>query len=706
MVTQETVKQIREEYRAYLTDKHPNWAENTVSTHLSDAFYLWNNDIIPPFWQCLASEEGMEQARQTLLSYFTDEVVSNNPQSRSADYYADLVLLKEFFDTQYGGVQARIGVEYRVEEDLYLYCRRAYEGTITTGEAVQALRQVLPAYGETSFKMILILFAAMMEGKRYTRRVNTELTLHFIRQIGAEFGREHLINALTAVWENILYYYEQTGNKSSGLCRGCRAITEGQGVDIAFDETMFENIIPKQMPDPALTDPAEKVRYWLYAAGDSSEYWPTDYQEGVMAIGWEDLGDLSQYSSKAEIRSKLQALNGNTSSYKHQVHAVWQFVNEIKPGDIVFVKRGVGKIIGRGVVEGDYVYDPDRLPYHNLRKVRWTNRGEWPPPGGRTAMKTLTEITAYTEYLENLQALFEDGESSHGTEQPILPETPFEDYTRADFLSEVYLEEGAYDTLKTLLLTKKNLILQGAPGVGKTFAAKRLAYAILGKKDASRVKMVQFHQSYSYEDFMMGFRPAETGFTLKTGVFYDFCKQAEEDDRPYFFIIDEINRGNLSKIFGELFMLLERDKRGVSLQLLYADEQFSIPGNVYLIGMMNTADRSLAMLDYALRRRFSFYPLAPAFQSTGFKAYQSKLHNEKFDRLIRCVEELNQAIAGDDALGEGFCIGHSYFCTQATVNDGWLKSVVEFELIPLLKEYWFDEPAKVRGWSSRLRSVL
>lgn len=138
--------------------------------------------------------------------------------------------------------------------------------------------------------------------------------------------------------------------------------------------------------------------------------------------------------------------------------------------------------------------------------------------------------------------------------------------------------------------------MQGAPGVGKTYAAKRIAYSMMGVKDKERVAMIQFHQSYSYEDFIMGFRPSKDGFELRKGVFYNFCKVAEIDnENKYFFIIDEINRGNLSKILGELFMLIERDKRGIMLQLLYADEKFFVPENVYIIGMMNTADRSLAM---------------------------------------------------------------------------------------------------------------
>ena len=232
---------------------------------------------------------------------------------------------------------------------------------------------------------------------------------------------------------------------------------------------------------------------------------------------------------------------------------------------------------------------------------------------------------------------------------------------------------------------------------------------MMGVKDVERVMMVQFHQSYSYEDFIMGFRPSATGFELKKGAFYNFCKKAEIDsDNEYFFIIDEINRGNLSKIFGELFMLIENDKRGNALQLLYSDEKFAVPKNVYIIGMMNTADRSLAMLDYALRRRFAFFDIKPGFETPGFREYRMALDNEKFNRLISCVENLNGVIASDESLGEGFCIGHSYFCNlqPETINDDLLYGVVEYELIPLLKEYWFDETTKVKDWSENLRSAI
>lgn len=230
---------------------------------------------------------------------------------------------------------------------------------------------------------------------------------------------------------------------------------------------------------------------------------------------------------------------------------------------------------------------------------------------------------------------------------------------------------------------------------------------MMGVKDSSRVMMVQFHQSYSYEDFIMGFRPANTGFELKKGPFYTFCKRAETDmENDYFFIIDEINRGNLSKIFGELFMLIESDKRGVSLQLLYSDEKFSVPSNVHIIGMMNTADRSLAMLDYALRRRFAFFEFPPAFETAGFRNYKQEKNNKKFDNLIATIQKLNIAIESDETLGRGFRIGHSYFCTENEIDDMWLNSVVVYEIIPLLNEYWFDEASKVKDWECALLEAI
>jgi len=449
----------------------------------------------------------------------------------------------------------------------------------------------------------------------------------------------------------------------------------------------------------------DTTHYWIYAPGDGAAKWDEFYNAGIMAIGWGEIGDLKAFASKDNMKVKMKETYDSSLSYKNAAHATWQFANEMKIGDVVFVKKGMHQLVGRGVVISDYEYDSERDDeYGNIRKVNWTHNGEWPHPG-QAVMKTLTDISSYTDYVEKLNALFEDDSEDDMEEE----EKTFPPYSSEDFLKEVYMEEKDYNNLIGILRTKKNIILQGAPGVGKTFAAKRLAYSIMGTKDINRVMMVQFHQSYSYEDFIMGFRPSATGFELKKGAFYNFCKEAEIDtDNDYFFIIDEINRGNLSKIFGELFMLIENDKRGNSLQLLYSDEKFSVPKNVYIIGMMNTADRSLAMLDYALRRRFAFIEMKPGFDNESFRLYRMSLASSKFDQLISCVRSLNAVISNDESLGEGFCIGHSYFCNLSpdTVNEQSLSAIVEYELIPLLKEYWFDEPNKVRDWSSNLRSAI
>lgn len=487
----------------------------------------------------------------------------------------------------------------------------------------------------------------------------------------------------------------------------------GKSVDMTSEmaSDIFKNVLSSspskqgKNTDALADEDVHTVRYWLYAPGEGSCMWDEFYTSGIMAISWGEIGDLSTFDSKDAMKIKMREVIDESLSYKNAAHATWQFANEMKIGDIVFVKKGMHQIIGRGVVMSDYEYDNTRDDeYKNIRQVDWTHNGEWPHPG-QAVMKTLTDITSYTDYVEKLNSLFED-ETEEDAEDV---EKTYPPYTKEDFLSEVFMPEEEYDKLSGILRIKKNIILQGAPGVGKTFVAKRIAFSMMGVKDVERVMMVQFHQSYSYEDFIMGFRPSTDGFELKRGAFYNFCKKAEIDgDNDYFFIIDEINRGNLSKIFGELFMLIENDKRGVSLQLLYSDEKFSVPKNIYIIGMMNTADRSLAMLDYALRRRFAFFEIKPGFTTDGFREYRMSLENEKFDKLIACVESLNNVISNDESLGDGFCIGHSYFCNLLpdTINDQILSGIVEYELIPLLKEYWFDEPTKVKDWSSNLRSAI
>jgi 5-methylcytosine-specific restriction protein B len=277
--------------------------------------------------------------------------------------------------------------------------------------------------------------------------------------------------------------------------------------------------------------------------------------------------------------------------------------------------------------------------------------------------------------------------------------------TVAEAMSGVFLDSTKVDDILAMLRYKKNIVLQGPPGVGKSFIAKRLAYALMGEKDEARIEMVQFHQSYSYEDFVQGYRPSDNnGFELKNGLFHQFCSKAAKDPkRPYVFIIDEINRGNLSKVFGELMLLIEADKRGKDWQvpLTYSKElgeRFYVPENLHIIGLMNTADRCLAMVDFALRRRFAFFNFQAEFSCEGFTRHlqENGAEDSFISMLIIRLSSVNDRIEKDTVnLGAGYCIGHSFFCSypaNAVYDNNWYQQIIQFEIEPLIREYWFDDP--------------
>lgn len=385
---------------------------------------------------------------------------------------------------------------------------------------------------------------------------------------------------------------------------------------------------------------------------------------------------------------------------------IFQNFLDAKVGDVVigYESNPVRQIVAIGSVSAEQ--DGEKLFFEKVETLS--------SPIDYAVLKECPELENM-EYFRNPQgSLFKLTRSEYEfildmirEENPIVTASSSDAYTKDDFLNEVYMTEERYETLVNVLRNKKNIILQGAPGVGKTFAARRLAWSMMGEKDDSRIEFVQFHQNYSYADFMMGYKPVEDGFELKYGIFYRFCqKAANQPDKEFFFIIDEINRGNMSKIFGELLMLIEKDYRGTKMTLAYNGLPFSVPKNLYIIGMMNTADRSLAMIDYALRRRFSFFEIEPGFDSQGFISYQNGLNSETLDELISKVKELNRKIAADKSLGRGFCIGHSYFCGRDVCTDEWLHSVVDYDILPMLSEYWFDDENEFQRWKNILQGVF
>ena len=443
---------------------------------------------------------------------------------------------------------------------------------------------------------------------------------------------------------------------------------------------------------------------WVIAPGEGARLWAEFLEAGVAAIGWDGLGDLAEYESREGVRAALIA-NGAGENPTMQSLAVWEFVHELAVGDIVLAKRGRSAILGWGTVTGDYVHDPERAEYRNTRSVDWNPCDAAIELRSQITTKTLTRFTRYKDWL---RYVFEsmDGTGGSGPEG-----AGRERYDLAEAMTDLFLEEVQLGRMVDSIALRKNLILQGPPGVGKTFIARRIAWCLMGCRDPSAIEMVQFHQSYAYEDFVQGWRPTETGgFTLRPGVFLEFCKRAEADrGRPYVFIIDEINRGNLSRIFGELLMLLEADKRGpdFAIPLTYspAGERFAIPANVHVLGLMNTADRSLAIVDYALRRRFAFESLRPAYGTQQYREFllEADIETGLVDRIVGNLSELNERIRNDKDLGPGFEIGHSYFVPQESADEQWYLSTVETQIAPLLREYWFDRPELVDALVEKLR---
>lgn len=295
---------------------------------------------------------------------------------------------------------------------------------------------------------------------------------------------------------------------------------------------------------------------------------------------------------------------------------------------------------------------------------------------------------------------------------PIVP------YSVEDILKDgCFLERAEIDRLLDRLRTKKNLILQGPPGTGKTWLAKRLAFALMGQKDDSKVRAVQFHPNLSYEDFVRGWRPTGEGkLSLADGVFMEAIKAAsKEPSSKFVVVIEEINRGNPAQIFGELLTLLEAGKRtpNEALELCYPDADgkrrpVHIPENLYVVGTMNIADRSLALVDLALRRRFAFVGLEPRLGQVWreWVVKECAVDPGLVADIERRIADLNEQIAADARLGKQFRIGHSYVTPahrlEAEDTKKWFQQVVETEIGPLLDEYWFDAPDEAQKAIARL----
>ena len=557
-------------------------------------------------------------------------------------------------------------------------------------------------------------------------------------------------------------------------------------------------------------DQKKVINYWLYAPGENADRWEEFYSQGIMGLGWSELGDLNQFSDKQEISEKLQELEKTTSSKKNDANANYEFKESIEIGDVIIVKKGRGELLGYGIVTSEYHFDVQRTDYNSLRKVDWKLKGNWKTDHS-LALKTLTNITNYPSehkyyksYSERLMAN----------------------------MSDEYLSENKNDHMENFHKSL-NTILYGPPGTGKTYHTILRAAEIIENRKIDnyeealnifksnlhdRIEFITFHQNYSYEDFIQGLRPKTDNksalvFETKEGVFKkisddalenlkssekdvaelssldkfedalnifievvrvsggkyslfngdyissitansfiynskiwdsnhydgfqlffnelkdrhagnfkgygsiyrektkkkpnkvpDLLKNHEpiidkiyrkiltylsDDDKSlikkknYVIIIDEINRANISRVFGELITLIGPDKRShgaIPLEAkLPSGDTFMVPSNLFIIGTMNTADKSIALLDIALRRRFEFEAMFPLYKITGKEIYNSEV-----------LKKINEQIIATK--GHDFQIGHSYFMESKD-----LISVMNKKVIPLLLEYYMNDQKEVEG---------
>ena len=460
-----------------------------------------------------------------------------------------------------------------------------------------------------------------------------------------------------------------------------------------------------------------KREVWEVTPGKGSKYWGDFQKRGIMSVAndYPHIGDLRNYKSKTDVLKKLQEITGTNTNPIQISNWYWQFTNKVKVGDVLLSTSGRYKIFGWGKVTGEYEYDdsPENPDLRHWRTVKWNSLQEqidlppeWKGVGGGPIYPCSKVRKDWVRYV--FGRIDKNQESGDNKKQATL-----EPNDQNSAFTDLFISQKQIDRILRSIEDRKNLILQGPPGVGKTFIAKRIAQKLIGPGDLSAVEMVQFHQSYAYEDFVQGWRPTEKGgFKLRNGVFFEFCQRAEKRPKTSFvFIIDEINRGNLSRIFGELLMLIETDKRGMdhAIPLTYSEtgQRFSVPENVHILGLMNTADRSLAMVDYALRRRFAFETLQPAYRTENFRKYlRSKGVDKKFvTRIEDGLCAINDQIKEDRDLGPGFQIGHSYFVpnNENSPDDNWYRNIVETQIEPLLREYWFDRPEEADKLLDKLR---
>ena len=448
-------------------------------------------------------------------------------------------------------------------------------------------------------------------------------------------------------------------------------------------------------------------RYWRIGTRSGrtqTSYWPMMQQQNCVGIGWGELGDLSWVETKKESRKKLKSAledaypKKNPTSIGNNCSQITNFVAGISEGDIVFAADGT-KILGIGRVGAEYRYEPKfDFPHH--RPVEWLSIGEWKMPVTEGLQSTVREIRKHNENIVE-------------TEKLILNDTPIDPISPGPDPSVKRLQ-GIPARIQSVLDRKAQVILYGPPGTGKTYWAEKAAndlaaissfgkrfdelddkqkHIITGDGESSGiVRLCCFHPAYGYEDFLEGYRPrtvdGQVTFDLRDGVFKKLCKDATEaPDRNFYLIVDEINRGDIPRIFGELLTTLEKDKRGKRIVLPVSQDVFSVPKNVFLIGTMNTADRSISLLDAALRRRFGFVEMMP----DGTVLRDSNVSGIPLRAWFDSLNERIRQHVGRDS--RNLQIGHSYLMQSGSPikEIAPLKRAIRDDIIPLLEEYCYED---------------
>lgn len=562
-----------------------------------------------------------------------------------------------------------------------------------------------------------------------------------------------------------------------------------QGTNFSATKEQYDTIM-----EIAKTNNEKK--YWIYTPGEKASKWEDFYDSGIMAIGWDKIGDLRKLNSKEKIKSALiKAYRGNENKM-NDVVANNDFLNNINIGDVVIVKKGIKQLLGYGIVASDYYFDLTRKEYRSCRKVEWKLKGNW-KVDFNLVLKTLTDITIYASgvpeydtYYNRLLGIMTNSKNEKNVKNSLSLNTIIygppgtgktyslkNEYmkhftstenavTKEDYLSDIiqhcswwqvialalrklgkskvadiYSHEYVvfklrFSSSKTVTQTIWGQLLSHTIEESETVkVAKRQPPLIFNKsensfweilddqimdqapeiielekninnfssvsnKEIKRYEFVTFHQSYSYEDFIEGIKPelseTDVAYKIEEGVFQKMCNRARNDKaNNYAIFIDEINRGNISSIFGELITLIEDDKREgqpneIKATLPYSQKQFSVPYNLYIIGTMNTADRSVEALDTALRRRFSFIELNPNPEILSASNYACAGID-----LSKLLTAINARV--EKLLDKDYCVGHSYFMSiKDKANPlSEIRTIFQNKILPLLQEYFYGDWGKI-----------